>query len=407
MKRLTTILLAMLALFSVLDMWRYGDKASGIDFYQFWAVGQALRTMPVDNIYGAADRQRVAQEIARRGNTRPEYQRHRAAARDRPVLETYSTPFLYAALAVFGSPRYETAFQTYRLFTLLCTVTALLLLCRILGFALPETLLLMVVFTGWFEPLLSDMRVTNVNQPQLALVALAAWVMSRAPSSHRDVLSGLTLGVAVAFKPNLLFVAGLPLLWWLFARDWRRLGYNLLGCGLAALLALVASTILFGSLRCWLDWLTALRRLPMEISTVEMGNYSLAMFLRQLADLDVRAALLIALPLLGAGFVYAGRKRTDDPAKIVAVLALGCLTYLLSGELVWLHYYWLTVPALLLLLRPDQNELSLRRIVALLGFLLLTATLPLDLIDPYLIGVMCISGALLLTIHTLWETARA
>ncbi len=407
MKKLTTILLAMLALFSVLDMWRYGDKATGIDFYQFWAVGQALRTMPVENIYGADDRLKVAQEIARRGNAQPEFMRHRAAARDRPVLQTYSTPFLYTVLAAFGSRRYETAFQMFRLSTILCTVIALLLLCRVLGFALPETLLLMVVFTGWFEPLLSDMRVTNVNQYQLLDVALLAWLLARAPSTTRDVLSGLVLGCAILFKPNLLFVGALLVLWWLFARDWRRLGGNLIGCALAVLLALASSGILFGSLHCWLDWLTALRNMPPEILTVEMGNYSLAMFIRQLADVDARAVLIVALPLLGAGFVYAGRKHTDDPARVVAVLALGCLIYLLSGELVWLHYYWLTVPALLLLLRPDKTELSLRRIVALLSFLLLTATLPLDLVDPYLVGVMCISGALLLTIHTMWETARA
>lgn len=406
MKKLSTIILALLAVLSVLDMWQYGNKAAGVDFYQFWAVGQALRTMPVDNIYRAQSRQEIAREIGRRGNEHAEFQRHRAVARNRPELETYSTPFLYAVLAVFGSADYETAFQTFHLFTLLCTLGALLLLCRLLAFSLPETLLAIVLFTGWFEPLLSDMRVTNVNQIQLLDIALLAWLLSRAPSIRRDLLSGLLLGLAVLFKPNLLFVGTLLLLWWIFARDWRRLSGNLIGVVIAAVIAAASSRFLFGSLSCWLDWTTALRNMPMEITTIEMGNYSLAMFVFRLSDFDVHQLLMALITLLGAAFVYAGRRHTDNPARIVAVLALGCLTYLLSGWLVWLHYYWLTVPALLLLLRPS-GAVAVRQLGGLLGFALLTATIPFNLTDQYIIGLLCIAGAGLLYLLSLKEIARA
>lgn len=60
-------------------------------------------------------------------------------------------------------------------------------------------------------------------------------------------------------------------------------------------------------------------------------------------------------------------------------MGVGCLIYLMVGDLVWGHYYLLTIPVVLFLLCPDEKghvpgrQKFVRWIPALFTFLLLAA----------------------------------
>ena len=83
------------AIFCLARAWDYTGKYSGIDFYQFWVVGQAVTSMDIGNIYAEEARRRIGAEFYRRASQQEDSERFYIAAYNRKVLETYSTPFLY------------------------------------------------------------------------------------------------------------------------------------------------------------------------------------------------------------------------------------------------------------------------------------------------------------------------
>jgi hypothetical protein len=91
--------------------WRRGNSSVGIDFYQFWIGGQAVRQHRVDNLYGAYGREALASDGQARAALPGAGQRLRLATRQRSRVETFSTPFLYSAFALFGSD-YETSIRS-------------------------------------------------------------------------------------------------------------------------------------------------------------------------------------------------------------------------------------------------------------------------------------------------------
>jgi len=146
------------------------SSTAGVDFYQFWVVGQALGHTDVTDVYSTGGRRRLGAEyldLARR-EANP---RRAAVAEYRQTLETYSTPFLYAVLKTLSGGDYEIDFRNYRLLMLACLVLGVAILARLLGHSLAMTLGAIAVFSAWFAPFTSDMRVGNVNSIQLALLA--------------------------------------------------------------------------------------------------------------------------------------------------------------------------------------------------------------------------------------------
>jgi hypothetical protein len=375
LRRAELALLVLLAVFSLSIAWATAARNVGVDFYQFWVVGQALGRADVTNVYSPGERTRLGaeyRELARREGDA----RQATVAEYRQTLETYSTPFLYAVFKLFSTGDYETDFRNYRFLMLACLVFAVSALARLLGHSLETTLAVIAIFSAWFAPFTSDMRVGNVNSIQLALLAIYLWTVIRLGSRRGDMLGGAILGLGLAFKPNLVFVAGTLALGWILSRRARRLALHGIGAAAGGAAAVAAGTIGFGSPRCWADWLSAIRSLPADIITVDLGNFAPARILGDWFGADVTIVLGLIFCLLVAGAMWRGRPQTparrpassrpdllaptagSGPLPDVRAAAAGCLLTLLTPRLAWLHYFVLTIPIFLIALRPLDETSS-------------------------------------------------
>jgi hypothetical protein len=359
----TSLLLLLLVFVGAVRLWSDAADSVGVDFYQFWAIGRSLdRVDPVD-VYTDDGRRKLGRELqdeARESGS--EYQA--LVAEHRRVLETYSTPFLYAAFRLGSSGNYEHDLRLFKLLSLASLILGVVGLCRLNGHSWPATAALIAAFTFWFEPSASDLQVGNVNGIQLGVLALFLWVQRGLRWRARDVLGGLLLGLATAFKPNLIFVVVLVLFSRAVHRRYRPLAEGAAGLLLGGIVALGSSSLVFGSARCWIDWLAAVRRLPDAIITVEMGNLGLARLLGDWTGLDASLVLMPLLTAIAAVAIWLSRQDTEragDDADRASLqdrfgVALGCVVMLLSLRLVWMHYFVLAAPAVVLLLGPVRDD---------------------------------------------------
>ena len=199
----------------------------------------------------------------------------------------------------------------------------------------------------------------------------------------------------------------------------RKLALQAIGALAGGLLALVSTAAVFGSLLAWRDWLEYLRALPPAKIPLRYGNIGLARLIAETADLDPAPWLALLFTALALWFVWAGRaKGSEDPppqdaaAQDTAALAAGCLVYLLSAPMVWLHYLLLGLPAALFLLRGGEGagRPGVRRLLAASALLAIAVDPPADLFRIHDLShqaVMTSAGLLLLFALTLREIARA
>jgi hypothetical protein len=355
----TGLLLVILVFVGAVRLWNDTRNSVGVDFYQFWAVGRLLGQAGPVEIYTDDGRRKQGRELldeARRSGS--EYRT--MAAEHRSALETYSTPFLYTVFRLGSSGSYERDLRLFRLGSMAGLILGILGLCRSSGHSWPAAAALVAAFIFWYEPTVSDLQVGNVNGIQLGVLALFLWLQHGVEWRRRDLLGGLLLGLATAFKPTTIFVVFLVLFSRAVNRRRRRLAEAGAGLALGGILALASSAMFFGSVRSWFDWLAAVRRLPDEIITVEMGNFAVARLLGDWTGAEAASFLMPLLTVLAAVPVWLARNKTgaedDDPHRArfddCSAVALGCLIMLLSLRLVWMHYYVLAAPGIVLLLAP-------------------------------------------------------
>jgi hypothetical protein len=411
-KNSETLLLLLLAIFGLTFVWRTATPGIGIDFYQFWVVGQALKHSAVTDIYSDGERRRLGAEFLEKAR-RTGNPRQMAVAEFRQNLQTYSSPFLYTVFGWFSTGHYETDLRNYRVLLLACLVFSVALLCRLLHHPLNITLGAVAIFSAWFDPFGSDLRMGNVNSLPLALLAAYLWVVLRLRWRHRDILGGALLGLAVAFKPNLVLVAAVLVVDWLLNGRLRRLGLHAAGAIAGGILAIAAATASFGTLHCWARWLAALRSLPDEVIPVQNGNYAPARILGEGLDMNFGVPLAVIFGTLVVAGLWMKKRSAFDRNRIasgadafprVLAVSTGCLLVVLLPRLAWLHYYVLTVPAFLVLLCPAQDlpfaaQPLLRQFLAGLAFLGLATDPFFNLglrLSTWQQGVMAVGATLIL-----------
>jgi hypothetical protein len=360
LKRAEVLLLLLLAVFGITIAWGSAVRNVGVDFYEFWVTGQVLGRPDVTNVYSLNERTRLGAEYLQlaRQNANPSQV---AVAEYRQIPRTYSTPFFYVIFKVFSTGRYDRDLRNYQFLMLACLVFALAILTRVLGHPLETTLGAIAIFSTWFEPFTSDMRVGNVNSIQLALLAVYLWAVTRLRWRHRDILGGAILAFTAALKPNVLFVLGTLALAWILGRRTRRLSRHAIGAVAGGAIAVVVAGAAFRSLRCWADWLSAIGSLSKDSITVNAGNFAPSRFLVDRFDPAVTIVLGVVFGLVLAGAMWRGRANVigggttgpeSEALSDVRAVAAGCLLMLLTSPLAWLHYYVMTIPILLVLLRP-------------------------------------------------------
>ena len=387
------------AIFAIVQAWTLSERLACIDFYGFWSAGQAVRETQAGDIYSAAERQRLGKLMLERAEAEagssPQGKaasKRLQSAHSRDVLETYSTPWLYTLFALASGGNYDRDQDRYLHFSLFCLVFGVAAISAILDFTPAAGAVAVTVFVSWFFPAKSEMFVGNVNRVQLALLTLFLLIQSRESWRWRHAVGGFVLGFAVVFKPNLGFVALTLILGWAVFKRYRKLLLESAGMVLGGIFSITASAWYFRSLHPWLSWARELSRFMSEYDiTVSRGNFSLARLTRDSVGEGVTSLFpilflgVVVLVLVrsrsksGAASVQSGGR--PDPKRDlhwdVLLVSLGASVSLLSVQLAWLHYFVLTIPAVLYLLRPPgstegaaSSRRAILRVMAVAGGLM-------------------------------------
>jgi hypothetical protein len=325
------ILIAAGALLVIAGLWSSWDVAStsqGLDFYQFWIGGQEA-----PHEHGTL----WSAEAAQRLGTKYYYQavngrsdRMVVVAGGRRVLELFSTPFLYTCFGMLPAD-YDRAYVIWSLLGLASLVAAIALMARALGWPIAAFLFFLAFVLLLFQPLTSELRVENVNEVQLLIIA--TYFVTP------PVVRGAILGIAIALKPNVAIA--LPLVAaFEFAHDRRKLLPEMLGVAAGGAAAAAISSAYFRSATVWVDWLRAARALSQTIYARETGNVAPALFLGSYA-------WVLAIVLTVAAAFVVVRHPTGSAELAVSA---GLVVYLLSAPLVWIHYLLLAIPLGMILL---------------------------------------------------------
>ncbi len=341
---LASLLLAHSAWF----LWQVGTRSPMIDFFTFWSVPHTLLVDSPANIY-SPDRQRdMGSRLLAEAQMPAASETQRRATEATMQLydgrvDATGSPLLYTLVGLLSSGDYETDRKRFLLVSVMCLAAALIVLCHLLRFPLISTVLVLALMAD-FSPVISDLRVGNLNELQLFAVTLFILFTCRS----QPVLAGMAIGTATMLKPTTLVILGLNLVLVIADKDFGRLKRMLVGVVGASSLSVAFSGMYFGNPSMWIAFV---KSLPTTLGggtyPLENGNFSLATLL--FGDAGQGAmALLITLSLAISWMVFATRRRAlaAEPTIQDAFLAggLGSAIMLLSSPLAWLHYYVLLVP---------------------------------------------------------------
>jgi hypothetical protein len=345
---ISILLILILLFYCFLKVWSWGAQAPRDDFFQMWRGGMLIENASAGQIYA-------------------------------PKLRGYhaGTPFLYTVFSALSSGDFDLDYQVYRHLVILCGMVAIGFFCRYLKYPLAASLAAVIVFTEWFQPFLTDIHVANVNCIQLALLALFLLMQKKQSSKLHNFLGGAVLGFAVMLKPNLLFVPAILGISWLINKKLRTFIYESAGIATVVVLAFGLSSWAFGSVTCWRDWMQVIREVGNYMLGIDTGNFALATLIREKVGIRASSFLALLFLLLPTLVLWAGQPKTvtrmneigeseKEAYRDFLMVALGCLIYVLSSPMVWVHYYVLAIPAALFALRPlrDTGQKSLVRMTA-------------------------------------------
>lgn len=392
-----TLVLGALCLVALLGAWNYARSLPGIDYYVAWAAVDATRNDTEHDIYTREGRFRLGREYRREARAGDPASRQAAAAEHVSYLHTSATPFLYTVIGLFSTGDYDRDLGLWHGLSLAAFTLALLLISRMFGFSAAASLALLLPCLVWLTALHSDLRVGNVNSFQFGLLALLFWLQSRDADARFTPLAGrlaaasagVLAALMVLFKPNLAPIALILLGAWLVRRQFLTLFIGAAGMAVGTLAALAWSSLFFGDPGVWLDWFRSLATLMEMDVGARIGNFNFANAIGLQLGRGGQLGLALFLCALALLALWWGRKRAPTAAAAGAdgerelieygqLLALACLIQMLVSPLVWLHYFVLTVPGLIVAFRPWSGALPrgigsvlLHRVLPALALLLL------------------------------------
>jgi hypothetical protein len=299
-----TFLCFVLAAAAIIQAWETGGQVACIDYYQFWTIGQVFRQGNVTDLYSNEERQRLGEmmwqkvetRIGTDANAQGGSKQYQAGAK-RQILETYSTPFLYSVFGICSTGDYDRDQDRFQLFSLICLVFGVTLLCHLTGYPPAAGAIAVVFFLAVFGPTASDVSVGNVNRIQIALIAVFLWLQSRSGRPARYFTAGFVLGLTILFKPNLLIMALVLILGWAFLKQYRKLLWDCGGMAAGAFAGFLFSAAFCGSWRHWLRWAAEMPRLMNEYhAPVTRGNFAFSEAIEE--SIGLNAAIVISLLLM-------------------------------------------------------------------------------------------------------------
>jgi hypothetical protein len=340
--------------------WHATDTIS-VDYFTLWAVPATLSSVPDRDIY-SHDNQRAMATAARAkataDTTSPAHKLVMGVSDQlyEGRIDATGSPLVYALVGLTSTGRYDDDLDRFTIASFIAFVVSIGLLCRLLGFSPTGTAVAAVAYGLCFSPLLAEVRVVNVNQLQLFALSLFLWLSHR----NKTALAGTVLGIAIAFKPNIvvvLVIAGLV------AFIGRRLRESLplfAGAAAGAGVAVAASAAYFGSIDVWRHFLASIGRTLQVGYPLEQGNYGLASIIATLSGAEVSLVLAVFAIAVVLFVLVRTRPRHDSEAspsldEQFLTVGIGCALMLLASRLVWIHYYVLLIPLSLYLLRPTPE----------------------------------------------------
>jgi hypothetical protein len=381
-----------------------------IDFYQFWVVGQAIHQPETGNIYSTEERIRLgsryyekAAQLSLNGQIPL---RQFEVAKLRQTLETYSTPLLYTFFGLIATGDYNHDFNNYRILIFIILAIVLFGLAIIFKLSIFEFFLLFPLLTYYYFPFMADIEVLNVNIIQLGLLGIFSFFY-RYNYLFSKILSGMTIGILIAFKPNMV----LPIFFLLFGiivdKKYFTLKQLLMGILLGGIAAIGISALWINHLRAWIDWFGSKKELISSIHPFVRYNFSIYQLAEDLLGKRLSQILSVILISIGLTIIWIKRdQNTIDKNNFfdrdVARLGIGCAISLLATGICWHHYYLLLLPFLLFLFHDSKysiNILNFSGIFICLSFFSIIPRYVLTFKDiPYFQGLSFIIGTLLLII---------
>ncbi len=360
----SNLVLVFLAVLGLYGTWTYTQRQPGIDYYVAWTTAHATRNGSDYRIYNRQEQKRLGQQY--RSDALLEGTKSRRAAFAKvPLLSATASPFLYTSVSLLSTGNYESSLTIWNALSLLGFSAAILLFCHQLGFSKTASLAIFVPCLFWMNAFHSDMRVANINSIQLGLLALAYYLLSRDSITVYLFLAGALIAMMVFLKPNLAPVPLLLLGAWLIQGQRRKFLLGLAGMAVGASFAFGAASLFFGHVGIWFEWLDKLFFLARVDLPATEGNYNLLRLLGLTVGAPGQAALAMAICALTLGFLWWGRKTDGYPREqapeasherklieYAQLIGMGCLVHMMASALVWLHYYVLAIPMLIVAFRP-------------------------------------------------------
>jgi hypothetical protein len=348
LRLILTAVAALAVFYAVATVWRQNDRAAGLDFYIYFVAGQLAGRADVENIYAAEVQERVGEEYFERARQSGS-ERRRYDAQRRRRLDLVSSPFLFSTLR-WTSRDYDRALTQLHAFVLFAFIAGVLLLCRAVRLPWAGSLFLVAGLLLWYRGFEADLRVGNVNSMQLLALAVVVWGAGRrgagGTAGWEPALRWVLLGALLMFKPNVMFVPLLFAVARLARREYRALGRDLVAGSVGAFAAIAIASITYGSPRVWLQWVRAANDFYHRLPTRVERNVTPALALFHEHGEWVSYALAALLLAIVCAAIW--RTKSDD-APLLA--GLGILVYLLSANVVWLHYMVLAIPIAVALMR--------------------------------------------------------
>ena len=365
-KNIYDIFLILCVILSVLKLFLYANEHPGIDFYQFWAVGQELGNCEAENIYSEESNKSIAEKylnISYKKKSHPNLQK--AALIRRKGLETYSTPFLYLFFHFLFGSDYNISYHSFQIFSTFTYIFALIVFCRLLKYSFRGTLFIFIALSFWFYPILGDIRVGNVNRLQLGMLALYLLFLKR-KNNFSMFISGTFAGAIILFKPNIVFAFALISLFWLFSQKIQLFIFHFSGFILSTTAGILFSSLYLKSWKVWYEWIKAIQAIPKDIIKLNMGNLSLPTIIFEITGVDISSSNFILFIFLMCIVVLIFSRKDSVKSEafyyknIFLVISTGILFSTLSSWLLWTHYFALTVPLIIYLFKLFSQKRSMQ-----------------------------------------------
>jgi glycosyl transferase family 87 len=371
------ILVALALVYSLPFFWNNTTQKLKMDYFVCWSVPHCQSLESIPDIYSKEGQKEVAKRHWQHSLLPATPKKQKLVTRYviyfyQGRIDVTGTPFLYMIIGLLSGGNYEHDQMIFMVLSSMCFIISIIILCYIVKFSLLSTLTLLLVFISLYLPLFSNLQVGNVNLVQLFIITLYIWAITRTEKYIYLVAAGLLLGVGIMVKPNIALIFILSSMMYLADKKYKNALMLFIGTTLSGFFSVLLSSLYFGKVDIWWDFI---RSLPATLSyyyPVVEGNYSITNLIYSITDIRMSLFFIIIFIAVFGYLVWITRrtgidkeinpeKRQEHKQKMVQnetflVVGIGCVIMFISAGLTWLHYYILLIPLLIYLISLSHNN---------------------------------------------------